>query len=126
MLFPKPRASSRPRETAGREMTAAESNDVSMCITAANALTPQIKAIESRNTMGNILKGGMLIPGVGASSAADPSKKTLTPEYRKAFQEWALSGGQTTSASLYEGAGSQGGYAVPITVAGQICSIGPA
>jgi HK97 family phage major capsid protein len=52
--------------------------------------------------------------------------KKLGPRYLSAFQEYARKGANPdVSAALYEGSEPGGGYAVPITMAGEIATIEP-
>jgi HK97 family phage major capsid protein len=117
----------RAAETAGRELTDAESMDVDMCMAAVNTLKPQIAEIESKNTLSKHLVNGKLIPGGPAEGSTTvnerwrkPAAKRLSGDYLDAFVSFLSSGGQNASAALYEGSNSAGGYAVPLVVDDQI------
>jgi HK97 family phage major capsid protein len=118
----------RAAETAGRAMTASESNDLEIALTAARALSPQIKELESRNTLRSALNGGMLF-----TSSANHSDRTLrtdigpklTADYPDAFYTYIQSAGKNMQAALYEGSNGAGGFAVPITVDSQIVPLAP-
>jgi HK97 family phage major capsid protein len=115
----------RTAESAGRELTDAESMDVDMCMASANALKPQIAAIESQNTIRKVMTNGMIIPGGNGNDAVPgrwrkPEPKRLSSDYLCAFMSFLESGGRTVDAALYEGSNSAGGYAVPVVVDDQI------
>jgi HK97 family phage major capsid protein len=121
----------RAAETAGRELTDAESMDVDMAMSAANALKPQIAAIESKNTLRSQFPNGMVLaePNGSDSGSARAFQKNspvrLTAEYADAFFDWVATRGSKGSAALYEGAGSAGGFVVPVTVDQQIVPLAP-
>jgi HK97 family phage major capsid protein len=115
-------------ETAGRELTKEESLDVDNCMAASQALEPQIRAIESKNTILQQLTNGKLIPGTltGAGFGQfQKINKVLSPDYADAFYAYVASRGMKQEAALYEGSDSAGGYAVPIMVADQIVPLAP-
>jgi HK97 family phage major capsid protein len=121
----------RAAETAGRELTDAESMDVDMAMRDANALKPQIAAIESKNTIRNVFPNGMVIAepnGSGSGNARAFQRNLpvkLTAEYADAFYDWVAAKGHKTSAALYEGSGPTGGFVVPVTVDQQIVPLAP-
>jgi HK97 family phage major capsid protein len=113
-------------ENAHRELNPAESAEVDTCMIAVNALNPQIKSIESRNTILKHVKSGMLIPAApGGRGFEKPEPVTFSEDYANAFYEHIASGGKQISAALYEGSSTSGGYAVPVTVDGQIVPLAP-
>jgi HK97 family phage major capsid protein len=122
----------RAAETGGRELTDAESMDVDMAMRDANALKPQIAAIESNNTLRSQFPGGRIIPGSPESGAPGSvrafqknSPVKLTAEYANAFFDWVATKGRKAEAALYEGQGSAGGFVVPVTVDQQIVPLAP-
>ena len=121
-------------ERTGRELTAIESADFNEAMREADALAPQIEAAERRTTlrigadgvpMGKRPDGTYSPIGLGGGKTAEPARKVLGADYGAAFKEWLLSGGERVSAALYTGAGSAGGFAVPVTVEGQIVPLAP-
>jgi len=114
-------------EAAGRKLTDAEDAEVEMCLTAVNALTPQIAKLEKQSTLRQHAVNGMIIPAGGNLRAArtPDGPVLLSEDYYNAFHTWIGSRGQQMEAALYEGTGSAGGYAVPIIVDGQVVPLAP-
>jgi len=113
---------------AKRELTASEESDFDMAMRAVASLTPQIDQIRSQNTLAQHFTNGMLLGGSGAGqprSLEIPQAKHLTADYLGAFSEWIQSGCTKIGAALYEGAGPDGGYAVPSVVDGLIVPLAP-
>ena len=112
-------------ENAGRALTPAEDLDIDSAMAEAQALAPQISTIQKRNTLSVMMSNGKLLPAArsqeGSYRPDTPSgKKVLGENYLSAFLAWLGTGGQQIDAALYEGTGSAGGYAVPVTVDDQI------
>ncbi len=120
-------------ETAGRDLTDNERVDFDASMAEVQTLTPQIANIERRNTLSALVRTqgpGVLIGAPRnangeANAAPGVEKKTLSAEYRNDFQAWIASGGNKVGAALYEGSNPAGGFAVPITVDGQIVALAP-
>ena len=103
-------------ETAGRELTAAETLDVNMAMSAAKALEPKISAIQSMNTMSQFFNrdGALLMDGGLASPASNRNQKPMSEEYTNAFVAFLRSGGKQASDALSEGFDPLfGGFALP-------------
>jgi HK97 family phage major capsid protein len=118
----------RAAESAKRELTDNESLDVQTALAAARALAPQIKSIESKNSIAKMFDtvGGqsvLLIDGGRRYQANKPM--SFSPEYPDDFFQYVASGGTKIGAALYEGSSAAGGYAVPITVDDQIVPLAP-
>lgn len=69
-----------------------------------------------------LISGG---PFMGAAAADDVEKRVFSHDYRAAFQDYVSSNGERLSAALYEGAGSAGGFTVPVIVQGQVVPLAP-
>jgi HK97 family phage major capsid protein len=118
----------RTAEAAKRELTPNECLDVETSLAAARAIAPQIKAIESKNTITKMFNttGGqsvLLIDGGRRYQANKPMQ--LSPEYADDFFQYVASSGAKIGAALYEGSSPAGGYAVPITINDQIVPLAP-
>lgn len=118
-------------ETAGRDLTDAERLDADMAMTAVKDLSGRIKAIEAKNTVYRALKGGegtfpngVVVVDGGRVYQKSPERQ-LSAEYAEAFFDYVSSNGQKMSAALYEGSNTAGGYAVPVTVEGQVVPLAP-
>src|SRR5579862_6405363 len=94
---------------------------------AANALKPEIAKIQRQNTLLQHIVNGKLIPAAGnLRQARTPNAPVvLSEDYYNSFYTWIGTRGQQVDAALYEGSGSAGGYAVPVTVEGQIVPLAP-
>ena len=114
-------------ESANRELTREESLEIDTQLVAVNALNKKIEAITSQCTLRGQTAGGMLIPAGSdpRRGLEKPQTKQFSAEYLTAYSEWAQSGFKQMSAALYEGAGPDGGYAVPIVVDDQIVPLAP-
>jgi HK97 family phage major capsid protein len=117
-------------ENAGRTLTEAEEADVDQCTALVAALNPQIRQIESKNTLTplfNRLGGVGLLSqdSDGSHRTLKAPERTLSHDYVEAFYAFLSSKGTQTSAALYEGSDGAGGYAVPIVVADQIVPLAP-
>jgi HK97 family phage major capsid protein len=135
----------RAAESAGRELTDAESMDVDTCMAAVASLKPQIDASESQNSIRKMFgKSGLPTAGSPLLAAASGSdrwsggspggatglrfkqpEKRFAAEYPEAFFDYIASEGKRTSAALYEGSNPAGGYAVPVVVDDQIVPLAP-
>lgn len=114
-------------ETAGRDLTAEESMEIDTCTAAANALEPQLKEAQKKSTIyEHFSKGAVFIEDGGRRNTQTP-RRQLTADYEAAFYDYIASNGQKRmEAALYEGSGSAGGFAVPITVEGNVIALAPA
>lgn len=116
----------RAAENARREPTENEALEIASCMSAVNALNPQIKKLESNNTLsGQFPRGAVIIDGGGARIQQQAAKPTFSPEYASEFYDYIASAGRKIGATLYEGSSAAGGYAVPITVDDQIVPLAP-
>lgn len=113
----------RAAEAAGRQLTATEDAAFRMSMKAADALHAEIRVIEKKNTLsafqgrwgdGNAF-AGLLANREGGRSWHSAERVTLSEDYVNAFHDYVRSNGQNNaSAALYEGAGSSGGFVVPM------------
>ena len=111
-------------ERGNRPLSVSDSEEIDRCVAKADELNGKIALIESRNTMSRLVNSdGMILPGVGSAAASRPN--VLSPAYARDFFAWMQSGGEKASAALYEGQGSAGGFAVPVTVDGTIVPLAP-
>lgn len=106
-------------ETAKRELTAAEQQDLDICMSAINALNPQIKVIEGKNTIRNLspmdlIGGGTAPASLSHHRAEAPAfAETRNPEYMKALQAFLSTGGKAHGEELTAGSDGAGGYHIP-------------
>lgn len=112
-------------EESGREITPNEAQEFEIAMAAVRSLGPQIKAREAKSTIRSMMQDGVLIIDGGRRNVQVPGRKELSAEYVDDFFDYVASNGQRVGAALYEGAGSAGGYAVPITVEGQVVPLAP-
>jgi HK97 family phage major capsid protein len=112
-------------ENARRTLTAEEASIVDYSMKEVNGFNAQIKVIESNNTLRTQFPSGVVLTDGGARSFSRAPKMQLSEEYFGGFMRYVQSGGREISAALYEGAGSAGGYAVPIMVDDQIVPLAP-
>jgi HK97 family phage major capsid protein len=114
-------------EAASRDMTDAELAEYDTAMLAVNALAPQIKKIESQNTIRQIMVNGKIIPAAGnLRQARTPNAPVvLSEDYYNDFNTWIGTRGQQMGAALYEGTGSAGGFTVPVIVDGQVVPLAP-
>ena len=110
---------------AGRDMTASEQLDYDTHMAAFEALAPKVREAEGRNTIRNLIGPTGMILTDGGRRAEIPGRQTLSADYQAAFFDYVASNGQKVSAALYEGAGSAGGFTVPVTVEGQVIPLAP-
>jgi HK97 family phage major capsid protein len=82
-----------------------------------------IRAVFPSGRPGLGLEGAPDTPAAGAPRT--PTLTHLSSEYVDAFRAYVSSNGQKQLASLYEGAGSSGGFAVPVIVEGQVVPLAP-
>lgn len=132
-------------ETAGRAMSASETENFNSAIAEANALTPQIASREALSTIRAAFPAGRAITETGNRNAT----ATRATDYLGDFTAWAQSRGRVVgehlatgadgeggfrlpnrSAALYEGAptggsNAAGGFAVPSQVDGQFVPLAP-
>ena len=112
-------------ETAGRELTKDEQLDIDTAMAATRAIEPQLKEAERRSTIrAHFPNGGVMVTNGGRRTVQQPELR-LDADYMDAFADYIASNGQRTSAALYEGSGSAGGYVVPVTVDQQIVPLQP-
>jgi HK97 family phage major capsid protein len=112
-------------ETAGRELTRDEQLDIDTAMAAANALEPQLRDAERRSTIrAHFPNGGVMVTNGGRRTVQQPELR-LDADYADAFHDYISSNGQRTSAALYEGSGSAGGYVVPVVVQDQVVPLAP-
>lgn len=124
-------------ENGKRELTQQEQRDIASATTQFDALSVQIKHLEKNNTLAGqfgssgplpITNGvGLMVsdPSTGAFRGLKAPQRILSPDYVDGFFGYISSGGKEINAALYEGAGSSGGYAVPIVVDDQIVPLAP-
>jgi HK97 family phage major capsid protein len=111
----------------GRELTPEEGREIDVYTAAANALSPQIKERQKNSSVGAFFDAvkAMSAPGNLRQGRTTAPPVVLSSDYASAFYGWLGSRGQKMDAALYEGAGSAGGYAVPVTVDGMIVPLAP-
>ena len=114
----------RTAETAARELTTTEQQEVDLAMAAARTLGPQISQIESKSTIRGLMTDGRLILDGGVRNLKAPEKH-LSEDYAHDFYEYVSSNGQRVGAALYEGSNSAGGYTVPSMVDEQIVPLAP-
>lgn len=115
-------------ENAGRELTEEESREVEVATAATQSLKTQIAKIEKGSSLRLRFTGAEL-----ASSNPNAVRQPQTPhgavvlseDYYNDFHTWIGSRGVQIGASLYEGSGPAGGYAVPVIVDGQVVPLAP-
>ena len=120
-------------ETAGRDLTESERADYETAMTAVKSLKTEIAVIEKKNTiLGKATARGffddpsLLLSHEGGRAFRMPEQTRFSEDYVNAFHDYVRSNGQNTaSAALYEGAGSAGGYTVPVVVDGEIVPLAP-
>ncbi len=119
-------------ENANRVFTASEEEAYRNTMGQVADLDKKLSVIEKQNTIRQLRNPeGLILPGVGTQrSEGRPfirkqEKKVLSEDYLVAYSEWVQSGFTKTSAALYEGLDSAGGYAVPIIVSDQIVPLAP-
>lgn len=129
-------------ETAGRSMTSAENEKYTKHMDEFRSLGTTAKAREEQNTIKamlgpngvpNWVGGGnpntaalaTMIPGTTRVARVDASPVRLSTDYAEAFQAYVASNGSKLSAALYEGSNAAGGFAVPVTVEGQVVPLMP-
>src|SRR5581483_5162212 len=114
-------------EAAGRDLTETENNEYHTAMAAVSALKPQIAKVERNNSIRQHLVEGKLIAAAGnLRQARTPNAPVvLSEDYYNDFHTWIGSRGQQIGASLYEGAGSAGGFTVPVIVEGQVVPLAP-
>jgi HK97 family phage major capsid protein len=116
----------------GRSLTPTEESELNMALTASKNLYTEIKGIEKRNTLlskftarGPFDDASLLASHEGGRSFRS-AERVLSEDYMTAFHDYVRSNGQNNvSAALYEGAGSAGGYIVPVVVEQQIVPLAP-
>src|SRR5690242_13376746 len=115
-------------ERENREMTAAEEAEYNTAMAAVEALAPKIAKLERQSTLRHHLVNGKLLPGgpgaVGKARTPE-APGVLSEDYFNDFFTWIGSRGTQMGAALYEGAGSAGGFAVPVIVDGQVVPLAP-
>lgn len=116
-------------ESSNRQLTPTESEDFNTAMAIVNRLDPEIQTIEAKNTIRRFSSPALLGGGEHVEADSGPliksGPKAFSRDYATAFHTWIKSGGVQTSAALYEGSNSGGGYAVPIVVDSQIVPLAP-
>jgi HK97 family phage major capsid protein len=116
-------------ENGKRELTTAEQSDIDQCLLTVKVLGPQIDALKAKNSLSDVFSRvggvGLLTSGGDGPRSVQGPKHVLGADYLEGFFSYVASGGKEISAALYEGAGSSGGYAVPIVVDDQIVPLAP-
>jgi HK97 family phage major capsid protein len=111
-------------ESASRLMTTQENTDFDSAMVEVNAIASQIDRVEKLNTLKhkNVAE---LISNPANGAVKNANRKTLSTEYVADFWKFMTSFGREIGAALYEGSNAAGGYAVPVTVDGQIIPLAP-
>lgn len=127
--------------TEKRDYTASETRDYEQHMDRAKELHEQIKAVEGKNTILSMIGPGGVpkwihdpeanatAPTGGTVAPSLPVRGTgaqLSADYREAFYSYLGSNGTKVSAALYEGSNPAGGFAVPLTVEGNVVPLAPA
>lgn len=116
----------------GRETTASENGAYNAKAGRVVMLQKEVDERKAQNTIMSVWPDGR--PGLSAPVGAGAERvvlsrrsdgRVLNQDYRAAFYDYVSSNGQRLSAALYEGSGSAGGFAVPITVQGQVVPLAP-
>lgn len=121
-------------ESEGRHLTEAERLEYTTLFSEASALENSISNHTAQNSRSirSVFPSG--VPGMGfdggeehvaATTPRTPTLTRLSAEYAEAFRAYLGSNGQKQQAALYEGAGSAGGFAVPLLVEGQVVPLAP-
>ncbi len=109
-----------------RKLTEAEESDFNMAMAAVQSLKEKIKRSERLNTLHRVDPAKLMAPRGAVGKAHTPEGPiVLSDDYYNDFYTWIGSRGESVGAALYEGAGSAGGYAVPVIVDGQIVPLAP-
>jgi len=118
---------SRAAEIEGRELTEKESLDFNVSMAAINAIDKRLaEKSRIRRSMSQFTEGKIVPAGGNLRMARTPDAPILLSEdYYNDFHTWIGTRGQQIGASLYEGTGSAGGFAVPVIVDGQIVPLAP-
>jgi len=114
-------------DAAARALTADESAEFELAMTAAKSLAKQIEASEAKNTirLARRIPEGATRPNHFGEQQNYGEQKTFSAAYYEDFYEWIGSGGQTQGANLYEAGSATGGWAVPVMVDGNIVPLAP-
>ena len=119
-------------EGENRELTAAESQEIDVCLNAVTALSPQIAKAERQCTLRQRYPNGhMLTPNATASGAylrqahTPGAPPVFSMDYYEQFHDWVGSRGQQIGAAMYEGSGPAGGYVVPTVTEDQVVPLAP-
>ncbi len=105
-------------------LTQSESERYEGFMSAFEAAGRGIKAAEKVNTIRSAFAGGRPIVESGHRLEV-PGQRVFSEDYKTAFFDYIGSNGQKLNAALYEGTGSAGGFAVPVTVEGQVVPLAP-
>jgi HK97 family phage major capsid protein len=107
-------------QAAHREMTTAETENMNAAMRDAEALVPQIRILEHKNTLRNMFPGGQILTGSPTGLAdgfegATPLRfgSALNSEYSKALHAYLRTGGKAHGEELLAGADGVGGYNIP-------------
>jgi len=117
-------------ESAGRKFTEAEERDYDIAMRAHKEYTRDAEALQtSPGGIARALKGmfpqGAVVLDNGRKWEATASEKVFSSEYAEGFFEYVSSNGTKMSAAMYEGSNPAGGFAVPVTVEGQVVPLAP-
>jgi HK97 family phage major capsid protein len=114
---------------ANRQPTATEEADMSICMSAVEAINPQIHALEQNNTLAGVFSRvgsvGLLSQDSKGIRSMQAPQRVLSADYYESFYAHIASKGARVDAALYEGSDGAGGYAVPIVVSDQIVPLAP-
>jgi HK97 family phage major capsid protein len=114
-------------DSEGRELSETESLEFNTAMAAIGAIDKRLaEKVRLRRSMSQ-LSGGKIVPAGGnlRLARAPSAPVVLGEDYYNDFHAWIGTRGQQIGASLYEGTGSAGGYAVPVIVDGQIVPLAP-
>ena len=109
----------------GREMTESETKDFETYMTAAKTLSLDIKKIDAGQWDSPHFPKAATVLVEGGRRFSKVPNRVFSADYTDGFFDYVSSNGASISAAMYEGAGSAGGYAVPIEVDSQIVPLAP-
>lgn len=119
-------------EKQGRQLTLEESTAIDNSLARARRLDKEIEVLDTKNTLaGAFRKNGPAAFYSNPSGSGEgrpfckPQPQVFSEDYAAQFFEYVASRGEKMGAALYEGAGSAGGFAVPIVVDNQIVPLAP-
>ena len=117
-------------ESADRKLTDDEAKDYDIAMRAYNEFTRDADALQtSSGSLVRAIKGyfpqGAVVLDNGRKWEAPAPEKVFSHDYAEGFFDYVSSNGQKLSAALYEGSNPAGGFAVPVTVEGQVVPLAP-